>query len=86
MAALSSEDRNDTWRVYMEEASSRFDAFGNFSKADLLVAIGNVDTWIDGGSRGQIKNCLSSPCDDELTVQQMTDIETIVTKKRIGGF
>jgi hypothetical protein len=83
MAPLSSVDRDEVWQAYMEEASSRFDEFGNFSKLELLTAVGDVDDWIDAGSKGQVKNCFSAPCDDELTIQQMDDIVNIVTKKRL---
>lgn len=83
MAPLSSVAREEVWQVYMEEVSETNEEFGNFSKGQLLVAIGDVDDWIDGGSRGQVKNAISSPCDDELTSQQMDDVVDIVTQKRL---
>ena len=83
MAPLSSAAREEVWQVYMEEVSDVNEVFGDFTKWELLIAIGETDDWIDGGSRGQIKNAFSSPCDDELTTQQMDDIVSIVTQKRL---
>jgi len=83
---LTTEEREDAWKKYMQEASSRWEEFGNFTKADLLVAICEADDWIESGSKGLLKNNISEPCKSELTSQQMDDIENIVLNKRQGEF
>ena len=86
MAPLSTADREHVSEVYQQDKSNLFEAFGAFVKADLLVAVGDVDGWIDAGSRGNVKNSLTEPCKSELTAQQRTDLVNLTTDKRQGEF
>jgi hypothetical protein len=70
----------------MEKKSEINESFGAFVKAELLVAVGEVDDWIDAGGRGQLKNSFTEPCKTELTTQQQTDLMNLTTNKRQGEF
>ena len=84
MAYLTTEERIDVWTRHMEYQSEMFATYGNFSKQELLVFVGEIDDWIEQGSPGQVKNIGSDPCKTELTLIQKEDIEIWVTRKRMG--
>jgi len=86
MTLLTTEERQEVWTRYMEESSSRRDEFGNLLKPDLLIAVGEVDDWIEAGSKGLLKNCFSEPCKSEMNSQQQDDLHNLVLDKRQGEF
>lgn len=86
MTLLTSEQREDVWKRYMSDASEINDAFGNFLKNDLLTATGDIDDWVEAGSKGQLKNAISEPCKSEMTSQQQDDLHNLVLNKRQGEF
>ena len=47
MTVLTTEQRQEVWIRYMEESSSRRDEFGVLLKPDLLVAVGDIDDWVE---------------------------------------
>ena len=82
MAPLTTAQRESVWVRYMQEKSVTWDQFGAFLKPDLLVAVGDVDDWIDAGGKGNVRKSMTEPCKSELTPQQKTDLMNLTTDKR----
>lgn len=80
MAAMSDNDRADTWREYMKELSSENEPL-DVLKADLRTVINEIDDWVDS-NQASFNNAISQPMRAALTAPQKARLLLFVVRKR----
>jgi hypothetical protein len=84
MAVMSAGERGAAWTTYMQNVSTKREAFAGLTKAELLLAVNAIDQWIDDNTSA-FNTAIPLPARTALTTQQKSDLFLIVLRRRTQG-
>jgi len=84
MAELTVGQRKAIWAELQRDLSSAREHIGAMTKADLLAAVGAIDTWLNDNASA-LNNAIPLPARAQLTVAQKARLLTMIVKARWGG-